>query len=192
MLDHCTIAPTRYLVPLVVHVMVTGTVFAHLGCEKSFLWHSTALQWLYPVPGWVDGELRNWTTLQTRQSSGVRVTPMSKQWCKVSVHSPTPVTPVPTSRCCLLNIITFVTSANLYAEKKEEKKLVTTDKQTDLNDKTREKRTTATKIYWQRVHNNASGLCQSINHTPLRDFSRRLLCRGGRRYLVDVITGWSL
>ena len=31
-LDHCTIAPTRYLVPLVVHVIVTGTVFAHLSC----------------------------------------------------------------------------------------------------------------------------------------------------------------
>ena len=31
-LDRYTIAPKRYLVPLVVHVIVTGTVFAHLGC----------------------------------------------------------------------------------------------------------------------------------------------------------------
>ena len=31
-LDHCTIAPKRYLVLLVVYVIVTGAVFAHLGC----------------------------------------------------------------------------------------------------------------------------------------------------------------
>ena len=55
---------------------------------------------------------------------------MSTQWCKVSVHLPAAVTPVPTSQCCLLTIITAVTSANLYAEKKEEKKLITTDKLT--------------------------------------------------------------
>ena len=32
-LDHSFIVPTSFLVALVVHVIVTDTVFAHLGCE---------------------------------------------------------------------------------------------------------------------------------------------------------------
>ena len=118
-LDHCTIAPTCYLVPLAVRVVVTGAVFARLGCGLSFLWPSTALQWLYPVPGWVDGQLRDQTTLRTRQSSGVSVTPMSTQWCKVPVHSPAAVAPVLISQWRLLTITTTVTSTDPYAGKKE-------------------------------------------------------------------------
>ena len=97
-------------------MIVTGTVFAHLGCGWSFLWHSTTLQWLYPVSGRVDGELRNWTSLQTRQSSDVSATPMSTQWYKVSVHPP-----LLTSRCRLLTIIAAVISVKLYAGKKKKK-----------------------------------------------------------------------
>ena len=48
----------------------------HVYNGVSDFWHSTALQWLYPVPGWVDGELRDQTTLWAHQSSGVSATPV--------------------------------------------------------------------------------------------------------------------
>ena len=74
---------------------------------------------------------------------------------------------------------------------KRRKRLLTNDKQTDPSDKIRERRTTATKIDWQRVYNNASGLCEPINHAILGDLSRFLSCRGGHCNFVDAVIGWS-
>ena len=76
-------------------------------------------------------------------------------------------------------------------QREKKKRLITKEKQTDSSDKTRERKTTATKIDWQHVYNNASGLCQSINPTLLGNLSRPLLCRGGSCNLVVVVIGWS-
>ena len=133
--------------------------FAHFGCEWSFLWHSTVLQCLYPVPGfWFHGELRDQTTLRIRQSSGVSAMPMSKRWCQESVHLPAAVALVshlyrPAGVVSSPSPTLSPLTTCMWEKKK--KKIANNWQANGTKRWHEEKRTMAKKIDCQRIYNNA-------------------------------------